>query len=63
MTAKCDDNTMEMKLINGLSAGRYSLGERCDNGNSTITIVNNVEEDITYWGIAADQDRIVNWIL
>lgn len=57
-TIECDSNKMEFNLVDGLPSVYYHDGINCSTGNSTITITNLAEEDVTFWGIAADQDRI-----
>lgn len=59
VSVTCNDKKMAFDLVDGLSSAHYSDGELCESGNSTITIVNKLDKGITFWGIAADQDRIL----
>lgn len=59
VTATCDDKHMEMKLLDGIVSTHYSDGDVCDSQKTTITIQSQTNENIEFWGVAANQDRII----
>lgn len=58
VSVTCEDKKIAFDLVDGISSAHYNDGELCESGNSTITIVNKLDKGVTFWGIAADQDRI-----